>query len=334
MIFEKYHGPFKVGTLQLKPLKPKQLLIKVYACSLNAMDVKRHHGQTKFITLEKLPTGSCYDVSGIVEQVGSEVTQFAVGDRVCAMADMPDAGTMAEFCIVNEPYSAKIPSNVSFVDAAGLPMAAMTAYQALALGKLAEGQSVFIAGGAGGVGTFTIQLAKRVFKAGRVVVTCSSAKAEFCKSLGADEIIDYTKGDPYKEGRSKGPFDVVLDNVGDAAKMGGALIKPGHVVVSVVAFPETGAFDRIGMPIPFWLRGIISLGSIRYKWAASPGIYKFLFMNMNSAELSKLLGYLSDGTLKTIVDTKYQGLEKGADAFAQLATGRAKGKIILEVRNS
>ena len=76
----------------------------------------------------------------------------------------------------------------------------------------------------------------------------------------------------------------------------------------------------------------ISVLSLRYKWAASPGIYNFLFMDMNSAELSKLVGYLSDGTLKTIIDSKFQGLEKGPEAFAKAETGRAKGKIVVEVR--
>lgn len=328
--FDTYGGPLSVGTLKLRALKPKQILVKVFSVSLNPIDYKRKDGMTKLIIKDEFPAGVCFDVAGTVESVGAEVTTFKVGDRLCARS--LKSGTLAEYCIVDESVSAKIPDNVSYNDAAALPLAGMTAYQSLLRGGLKEGDSVFIAGGSGGVGMFAVQLAKKVFKAGRVVSTCSGPKVDFVRSLGADEVLDYTKCNPYKD--AKGPFDLVFDTVGDAAKMGGHLIKPGNFVISVAALPESGAFDRIGRPIPFFLRVALSVVYLRYKFAVSPGVYNYVFLNPNSEDLTKLINLVSDGTLKVELDSTYNGLEQGAEAFKRLETGRAKGKVVVVVNSA
>jgi len=331
IIFKHYKDVLQVGTFNLRPLKPKQILVKVYSASLNPIDVIRRDGGIKMLQKDEFPAGICFDAAGIVEQVGADVSRFTVGDRIVSRSR--HAGTLAEFCIVDEDVSANLPENISFNDAAALPLAGQTALQALVRGGLAEGQTIFISGGAGGVGTYTIQLAKHVFKASRVVVTCSESKAGLCKSLGADEVIDYHKGNPYKTGAEKGAFDLVFDTVGEAAKMGGPLIKPGKFVISIASMPESGAFDRSGTPIPFFLRAILSVLSFRTKWSASPGVYNYVMLKPNQEDLTKLVGYMRDGTIRSVIDSTFDGLEKGPEAFKRLETGRAKGKVIVVVRS-
>jgi alcohol dehydrogenase len=325
--FAKYGAPLEVTPLKLRELKPRQILIKVYASSLNPIDFKRKHGATKMLIKDEFPAGVCFDVSGLVEKVGSEITDYSVGQRVCARSR--HSGTLADFCIVDEDVTSHLPDNVSFVDAAALPLAGQTALQSLRQGGLKEGETVFISGGAGGVGTYAVQLAKHVFKAGKVVTTCSASKMDFCKSLGADECIDYTKGNPY---HSATPYDVVFDTVGDARKMGGSLIKPGKFVISVASTPDAGGFDRINMPLPFVLRGILSVISLREKWGASPGIYRYVFLLPNAKDLTELVGYLSEGKIKSVIDSVFTGLDASKEAFERIETNRAKGKVVVSVR--
>jgi len=328
VIFTKYGGPLSVGELKLPALKPKQILIKVSAASLNPVDYKRRDGGLKMLMKEHFPAAICFDCSGVVEQIGSEISKFAVGDRVCVR--LRQSGSLAEYCIADEDVTAKMPDGVSFIDGAALPLAALTAYQCLLRGGLKEGESVFIAGGSGGVGNFAVQLAKHVFKAGRVVTTCSGGKADFCRGLGADEIVDYTKGNPYKA--AQGPFDLVLDTVGDAAQMGGRLIKPGRFVVSIAALPDTEGFDRVGMPIPGLLRPVLAVGAMWNKWKTSPGVYSYVWMEPNAEHLQKLVNLVGDGTIKVNIDSTFEGMEKASDAFAKLESGHAKGKVVIVVR--
>jgi len=327
--FAKYGAPLEVTPLALRELRPKQLVVKVYSVSLNPVDFKRHQGKTKLLIKDEFPSGICYDVAGVVEKIGSEVTTFTVGQRVCARSRF--AGTLADYCIVDTAVTAAIPESISFHDAAALPLAGQTALQSLRLGELKEGETVLISGGAGGVGTYAIQLAKHVFKASRVVTTCSGAKADFCKSLGADECIDYTKGDPFDTSKL-GAFDVVFDTTGEARRMGGGLIKPGRTIVSVASLPEPAAFDRANKPAPFFLRVVLSLATLPIRWGASPGVYKHCLLVANDKDLTELVGYISAGKIRSCIDSVFEGLEKSQEAFTRIETGRAKGKVIVAVR--
>ena len=326
--FRRYGAKLEITPLTLAEPKPKQLVIKVHSVSLNPIDFKRRDGATKLLIHDDFPAGICFDVAGFVEKVGSEVSEFKVGQRVCARSK--HSGTLADFCIVDQDVTAHLPDNVSFVDAAALPLAGQTALQALRHGGLKEGDTIFISGGAGGVGSYALQLAKHVFKARKVVTSCSESKIEFCKSLGADECIDYHKSNPYKAPDE--PYDMVFDTVGDARKMGGKMIKPGRSVVSVAALPEPGAFDRIGMSIPLPLRLVLHVASVREKWGASPGTYQYVFLKPTSQDLTELVGYLSSGTLRSCIDSEFDGIEKSNEAFDRIETGRAKGKVIINVR--
>ena len=329
--FAKYNAPLEVTTINLpEELKPNKILIKVYSSSFNPLDYKRHEGKTKILIKDTFPAGICYDVAGEIVKVGSEVKNFTVGQRVCARSKAP--GTLAEFCIVDDFVTAALPDNLSFVDGAALPLAGQTALQSLRAGNLKAGDSIFISGGAGGVGTYAIQLAKHVFGASRVVVTCSGAKIEFCKSLGADECIDYTKVNPYTQ--KLGKFDMMFDTVGEAKKMGGEMIKPGGFVISVGAMPDPDSFkESTGKDVGFFLKLIFRFMSSSERSAAHPGKYRYVWLNPNSKDLEELVGYLSEKKIVSCVDQVFEGLESAKEAFDRIKTGRAKGKVIVNVRS-
>ncbi|ONI19548.1 hypothetical protein PRUPE_3G284400 [Prunus persica] len=197
-------------------IKEDQVLIKVVAASLNPIDFKRMLGYFKEIDSPP-PTVPGYDVAGVVVKVGSQVTKFKVGDEVYgdlnenALVNPKKFGSLAEYTASEERVLALKPQNLSFVEAASLPLALETAYEGLERTEFSAGKSILVLGGAGGVGTHVIQLAKHVFGASKVAATASTKKLDLLRSLGADLAIDYTK-DNFEDLPEK--FDVVYDAVG------------------------------------------------------------------------------------------------------------------------
>ncbi|KAH7852163.1 hypothetical protein Vadar_021331 [Vaccinium darrowii] len=230
----------------LPQVKDDQVLIKVVAAALNPVDAVRMLGFFK-ATDCPLPTIPGYDVAGVVVKVGPQVKQLKEGDEVYGninekpLEDPKQLGSLAEYTAVEEKLLGLKPTNLSFPEAAGLPLAVETAYQALERCGPLDGKSVLVLGGAGGVGTLAIQLARHVFVASRVAATCSSGKLEFLKSLGVDLAIDYTK-ENFEELPEK--FDVVFDGVGQCDKAVKAM-KEGGKVVSIIGEITPPAFQHI-----------------------------------------------------------------------------------------
>ncbi|WOG87183.1 hypothetical protein DCAR_0206406 [Daucus carota subsp. sativus] len=214
-------------------ISDEQVLLKVEAAALNPVDYKRMLGYFKGID-SALPHVPGYDVAGVVVKVGSKVKKLKEGDEVYGNINVTPLhnckryGSLAEFTAVEEDLVAIKPKNLSFAEAASLPLALSTAYQGFELGEFTPGKSVLILGGAGGVGTLAIQLAKHVFGASKIATTCSAAKAELVKSLGADVVIDYTK-EQFEELPEK--YDLVFDCVedGKAVTISGQVTAPGVI---------------------------------------------------------------------------------------------------------
>ncbi|XP_028551390.1 2-methylene-furan-3-one reductase isoform X3 [Dendrobium catenatum] len=197
-------------------VKEDQVLVKVFAAGLNPVDYKRRQGKFK-ATDSPLPTVPGYDVAGVVVKVGSKVKNLKEGDEVYgdinekALEYPKQFGSLAEYTAVEEKLLALKPSNLDFALAGGLPLAIETANEGLEKAGFSAGKSILVLGGAGGVGSLVIQLAKHVYGASRVAATSSTGKLELLKSLGADLAIDYTK-ENFEELPEK--FDVVYDTVG------------------------------------------------------------------------------------------------------------------------
>lgn len=307
---------------------PRELLIAVRAAGLNPVDVGFRKGKLRPIYRLKLPIALGCELAGEVLAVGAQVARFAPGDRVFARVEKHRPGAFAEQAVVGEDCAARLPDGLDFETAAGAPLAALTALQALRDElRVAPGQKVFISGGAGGVGTFAIQIAKLL---GAHVTTTASPRGEaLVRAMGADTVIDYTGEGLTGLGRD---FDAGLDLVGgETLDRMFQIVKPGAKVVSVAALPEprTALLDlggRKGLAVLFWL---ISRG-LRRKARRAGVDYRYMFMRPSGEDLALLADWIARGRLRVVVDRVFP-FTQIADAFAYLETGRAKGKIIVSM---
>ncbi|KAK7266109.1 hypothetical protein RIF29_18749 [Crotalaria pallida] len=287
------------SNVPIPDIKEDQVLIKVVAAALNPIDYKRALGFLKNFGAP-LPSVPGYDVAGVVVKVGSQVTKFKVGDEVygdineIAIQNLKAIGTLAEYTAAEEKVLAHKPSNLSFAEAASLPLAIITAYQGLERVDFSAGKSILVLGGAGGVGTLVIQLAKHVFGASKVAATASTTKLELLSELGTDLPIDYTK-ENFEELQEK--FDVVYDTVGQSDRALKAINKGGKVVT--IVRPET-----------------------------PPAI--LFILTSDGAVLEKLQPYLESGKVKPILDPKSPfPFSQTIEAFSYLETNRAIGKVVI-----
>jgi NADPH:quinone reductase-like Zn-dependent oxidoreductase len=306
--------------------RPRDILVEVRAAGLNPVDFKFRQGKLRAILRPKLPLVLGNELAGEVIAVGSDVTRFRVGDRVFARVAKDRAGAFAEQACVDEDDAAQMPRNLDFAAAAAVPLAGLTALQALRDElQVKPGQRVFISGGAGGVGTFAIQIAKWL---GAYVTTTASKRGEaLVRSLGCDEVIDYTIQDISSE---KGRFDAGFDLIGGKTlEQMFDIMKPGASIVSVAAVPEpqTAIRDlggRRALSAIFWL---ISYG-IRSRARRAGVGYRYLFMHPSGSDLALLAELIEQGKLKAIVDRTYP-FAKIAEALDYVESGRAKGKVVI-----
>jgi len=306
--------------------RPRDIVVQVRAAGLNPVDFKFRQGKLRAILRPKLPLVLGNELAGEVIAVGSYVKRFRVGDRVFARVAKDRAGAFAEQACVDEDDAAHMPRNLDFTAAAAVPLAGLTALQALRDElRVKPGQKVFISGGAGGVGTFAIQIAKWL---GAHVTTTASKRGEaLVRSLGCDKVIDYTVQDVSNE---EGRFDAGFDLIGGKTlEQMFEIMKPGTKIVSVAALPEpqTAIRDlggRRALSAIFWL---ISYG-IRSR-ARRVGIsYRYLFMHPSGSDLALLAELIEQGKLKAIVDRTYP-FAKIAEALDYVESGRAKGKVVI-----
>jgi NADPH:quinone reductase-like Zn-dependent oxidoreductase len=327
-VLERYGGPEGSRLMEVSaPMPgPRDILVKVRAAGLNPVDFKFRQGKLRAILRPRLPFVLGNEFAGEVIAVGGDVKRFGVGDRVFARVAKHRAGGFAEQACVDEDHAAHMPRDLDFAVAAAVPLAGLTALQALRDElDVKPGQKVFISGGAGGVGTFAIQIAKWL---GAHVTTTASPRGEaLVCSLGCDEVIDYTAQDISKAGRR---FDAGFDLIGgNTLEQMFEIMKPGTKIVSVAALPEpqTAIKDLGGrrtLTAIFW---IISYG-IRYR-ARRAGIgYRYLFMHPSGADLVQLAGLIEQGKLKVIIDKTYP-FANISDALTYVENGHAKGKVVV-----
>jgi alcohol dehydrogenase len=305
-----------------------EVLIRVHAAGLNPIDYKTRQGRARMVMRLQLPRVAGSELSGVVEAVGPGVTRFSEGDRVFARVDKAKLGAFADYVAVAEDLVAAMPGGLDFVEAAVLPLAGLTALQALR-DELAvtSGDRVFISGGAGGVGTLAIQLAKWM---GAEVATTASPRGEtLVRSLGADHVIDYTR-QRFRDVLHD--YDAALDLIGgDNLTDSFAILKHGAKTVSIAGVPEPGTSreDLTGGP---WLTALFWLVSARLRrQARRHGVgYRYMFMRPSGADLAVLARLVDENKLRVIMDRALPFAEI-ADAFAYLEQGQAKGKVAVRM---
>lgn len=303
------------------------VLIEVHAAALNPLDSKIRDGAFKLLLPYKPPFVLGHDVAGRVFAVGRSVRGFAIGDEVYARPRDGRIGTLAERIAVPAEDVAPAPANVSLVEAASLPLVALTASQALVdIGRVGAGSRLLIHAGAGGVGTIAIQLAKHL--GATVATTASSAGEALVRSLGADTVIDYRTQDFTDQLRDQ---DFVLANQ-DAKTLVRSLdvMAPGGTLVSLSGPPDPAFARAQGMnPVMRFIMGLLSLG-VRRKARARGVDYRFLFMRADGAQLARITTLVEAGTIKPVIDRRF-GFDAVNDAMAYLDSGHAKGKVVIDV---
>ena len=301
-------------------VQANDVIIEVKAAAINPIDKSIILGNLQGMLPIPLPSTSAYDVSGIVVETGNEVSNFEIGDLVYSRVPQEQMGTLAEFVAVTSNAVSKKPGNISFEEAASLPLAGLTALQSLEYAGIKENDKVLIHAGSGGVGSFAIQYAKA--KGAYVYTTTSTSNVEWVKELGADRVIDY-KTEDYKA--IVKDADIVFDTLGkNYTTEAFAVVKKGGMVVSVAGPLDEENAKMFGMAdykLPTELSNLVS-----EKEAA----YKFIFMHPNGSHLDEIKALVEDDKIKPIIDKVYP-FSESVEAFTHLATGRAKGKIVVKI---
>ncbi|MBX7081717.1 MAG: NADP-dependent oxidoreductase [Nannocystaceae bacterium] len=325
-VIHRYGGP-EVLAVQDVPAPtpgPRDVLIDVRAASLNPIDYKFRERKVWPVLRPRLPIVLGCDVAGVVRSVGAQVDTLAVGDEVFARLEKARMGGLAEQVAADVAVVAKKPRSVDFVEAAAIPLAGLTALQALRdTAALQPGQRVLVHAGAGGVGTLAIQIAKIL---GLVVVTTTSGKnRELVAGLGADEVIDYTTEDVAAKARD---LDAVFDTLGDASELRSlAMVKRGGIVVGVSGMPDPdfALLPWFARPL-VWLRTRARRAAV----ARTGARFAYLFMRPDADELAELAAWVDAGRLRPVVHRRFALTDVKA-AFAELETGRARGKIVVTI---
>ena len=301
-----------------------QVLVKVTAAGVNPLDNMISRGEVKMIVPYKLPQTAGNEVVGVVEELGSRVSNFKLGDRVFTRLPLDHIGAFAEYVAVDSEALAKVPEYLTDIEAAAVPLTALTIMQALELMGAQAGKTIFISGGTGGVGGMAIPIAKA--KGLKVITNGAVANAERVLNLGADRFIDYKTEDYTK---TVSDVDYVLDTLGGAeTEKQMSIMKKGGHLVSLRAMPN-GAFAK-RMNLPKWKQILLGLAGRKFdKMAEKYGVhYHFIFVESNGAQLQEVADIFSKLEIKPSIDTVYTFDEVNA-ALDKVANGRSRGKTVL-----
>jgi NADPH:quinone reductase-like Zn-dependent oxidoreductase len=278
-----------------------EVLIRVVAAGVNPVDWKIREGYLKDFIPHRLPLTLGWDLSGVVEAVGRNSHRLRVGDTVYSRPDIARDGSYAEYVAVRESEVALRPTTISHIEAASLPLAGITAWEAIVnVGQVTSGQSVLIHAAAGGVGSLAVQLAK--WRGAEVIATTSARNADLVTFLGADEVIDYTREDFAERVRG---VDLVFDTVGgEVQEASWRALKPGGMLVSVVDPPAETVAKSHGLRSAF------------------------IFIKPSAEILEQLAGLVDAGQVRPVIGAEF-ALKDAAAAHRLSQSGRARGKIVL-----
>ncbi|MEI4603640.1 NADP-dependent oxidoreductase [Bacillus cereus] len=329
MIIDRYGKvPMRMAEVPTPEIKEYEVLAEIHAASINPIDFKIRDGKVKMLLKYEMPLILGNDFAGVITKVGSKVTRFKVGDAIYARPRKNKIGTFAEYIAIHEDDIALKPKNLSFEEAASIPLVGLTSYQALHdIMQLQKGQKILIHAGSGGVGTFAIQLAK--IMGATVTTTASEAGANLVTSLGADEIINY-KTEKFEDILKN--YDAVFDTIGGATlEKSFNIIKSRGNIVSVSGMPNARFGKEFGSG--FFKTLLFSLASkkltaLEKKHNAQ---YSFLFMKPSGDQLRTIANYIEAGKIKPVIDRVFP-FEDAQKTMEYSESGRAKGKIIVKIK--
>jgi NADPH:quinone reductase-like Zn-dependent oxidoreductase len=324
LIVDRYSkkDALRLGEMPEPELRDDDVLVQVHAAGVNPLDSKIKSGEFKLILPYRLPFALGNELAGVVVRVGHGVRRFKPGDEVFVRPDKDRIGTFAEFISMDQEDVAIKPKTLNMVEAASVPLVALTAWQVLVeRANLKKGQKILIHAGSGGVGTFAIQLAKHL--GAFVATTTSAANFDLVKRLGADIVIDYKK-DAFEEILID--YDVVLNSLGgDTLEKSLRVLKPGGKLISISGPPDPDFAAAIGAsPIFRFITRLLSY-RIRSKAKRYGVSYSFLFMRANGEQLRQVTTLIDSGTIRPIVDRVFP-FENTQEALAYVDQGARKVK--------
>lgn len=324
---DRYQGEIREADAPEPSMGERDVLVRVHAAGVNHLDIGIARGRFTAIVPYKLPLVLGHEVAGVVEQVGSGVSRFAIGDEVFARPADFRIGTFAEHIAIAESDLAQKPRTLTMTEAASLPLVALTAWQALVeRAHIGAGQRVLIHGGAGGFGSIAIQLAKHL--GAYVATTASGSNVEWLRQLGADEVIDYRSQD--FEAQLSG-YDLVIESVGGAnLEKSLRILRPGGRAIGIAGPPDP-AFARekgLNPGVRLAMRGL-SAGIRRQ--ARRLGVhYSFLFMRADGGQLAEISELVDAGVIHPVIGRVFPFAETPA-ALAAVEAGGLRGKVVVSV---
>lgn len=311
----EFGGPevMKLEEIERPVPAPDEILVKVYASGINPADwIVRNGGNDFLRSLLKLPLTLGWDAAGIVEETGSDVTEFKKGDAVYGIPNFPGDGSYAEYCVAKASQFALKPKSISFNEAARVPLAGLTAWTGIFhFGKLEAGQRILIHGASGGVGSLGMQFAKA--KGAYVIAVASTQNLDYLQQLGADEVIDYKTQ----------KFEDLIQNI-DVVFDASPLRDDNERLRSVKVLKEGGILVSVNLDFPFSeevlkalvkknAKGELVANQPRHDW------------------LEEIAQLIDEGEVKVLISKVYP-LEQVAEAHRESETWHVRGKLILEVR--
>ncbi len=311
IVYNRYGPPEELCLKELPRPEPQrhEVLVEVHAAGINPKDCMVRKGKYRWFTGRKFPQIPGYDVAGIVVATGEAVKDFQPGDAVLGMVNGWKGGAYAEYMTLPASGLARKPANITFEEAAAVPMAGQTALQALRdIGKIKAGHIVIINGASGGVGTFAVQIAKTL--GARVTAVCSHRNIELMHQLDADATIDYTQRDVLETAQQ---CDIFFDVFGNKSFSGvRPLLKWRGIYISTL--PKLRNFRDAALTY------------------LSPGKRaRVVIVTSRRQDLALLAGWVESGKVRPVLDRVYP-LRAVADAHRYLETKRARGKVVLQIR--
>ncbi len=315
----------KISEIDKPTNNEDEVLIEVFAASVNPLDIKVVNGKFKGVGSYTFPSTMGHDISGKIVEKDKDVTNFNIGDDVYAYIDKQ--GSFAEFVSVKQNILSLKPKNTTFEEAASLPLVSLTAAQALKRGKLRSGDKILIHAGSGGVGSLAIQLAKA--KGAYVYTTTGTDNVKWVKALGADRVIDY-KTEDYKT--IVKDVDMVLDTLGeDYTEDAFKVIKNRGKVITLVGPADEETAERMGLNASEKSKLEEKRSKVTKQIKLRSAYYSLLLMRANAKQLNEVTGLVESGQVKTVIDKVFP-LKEAINAVLYVDKGRTKGKVVIKVK--
>lgn len=326
-VMDSYGQPLSLVDMDKPAPASHEVLVRMVAAGVNHADERTRAGEFKAIFRLGLPKVMGGEFSGEIVAVGDSVVGFSPGDRVFGYTGVVGMGTWAEFIVVDAKALAHVPASIPLVDAAALPVVTLTAWHALVtLGRVKPGHTVLVHGGAGGVGSAVIQLAKHL--GATVATTVSARSCDSVRALGADIVIDYRSED-FVAKLVGTPIDIVIDTQGgDVTSRSLRVLRRGGIVIGIAGTPDPHLADQAGAGRV--IKTALTILSARVRWQARRlGVrYRFLFIEPDGTALAAIAKLVDDGIVRPIIDRVLPFDDTDA-ALDQLLAGPHDGKILV-----